>query len=57
MVEGAYAPAGHLPRPVADPPAEILWIDPASDETLLRSLHYLGALVFEELAERATDRW
>ncbi|MFI2710501.1 hypothetical protein ACH495_10285 [Micromonospora sp. NPDC018662] len=56
LIEGAYAPTGHLPRPVADPPAEILWIDPASDESLLRSLHYLGALVLEELAERSVTR-
>ncbi|GHJ15393.1 hypothetical protein [Micromonospora sp. AKA38] len=56
LIEGAYAPAGLLPRPVAEPPAEILWIDPASDESLLRSLHYLGALVLEELAERTADR-
>jgi hypothetical protein len=52
LVEGAYAPAGPLPRPVAAPAAEILWIDPATDESLLRSLHYLGALVLEELVDR-----
>jgi len=52
LVEGAYAPAGPLPRPVAEPPAQILWIDPSEDGALLRSLHYLGILV---LAERVPD--
>lgn len=53
LIEGPYRPAGPLPRPAAQPPAEILWIDPADDEALLRSLHYLGMLV---LAERVADR-
>jgi hypothetical protein len=52
LLEGAYAPAGTLPRPVAEPPAEILWIDPLEDGALLSSLHYLGLLV---LAERVAE--
>ncbi|MFI6244553.1 hypothetical protein ACIBEF_32535 [Micromonospora sp. NPDC050795] len=51
LIEGAYAPSGVLPRPTAEPPAEILWIDPGTDESLLRSLHYLGLLVLAEPAE------
>ena len=42
LVSSFYEPDGPLPRPVALPPAQVLWIDPASDETLLTSLHEAG---------------
>jgi hypothetical protein len=38
------------PRPAEVPPGELFWLDPASDESLLRSLHRAGVVV---LAGRA----
>jgi hypothetical protein len=38
LVEGCYAPDGPLPRPTGD----LVWIDPRTDEALLRSLHGIG---------------
>ena len=45
LVAAFYQPAGERPRPVAVPPGEIVWLDPATEESLLRSLHRAGAVV------------
>lgn len=42
LVSSFYAPAGQLPRPQATGVGEIIWIDPQTPESLLRSLHAAG---------------
>jgi hypothetical protein len=42
LVTSFYAPAGQLPRPQAAGDGEIIWIDPQTAESLLRSLHAAG---------------
>jgi hypothetical protein len=42
LVSAFYEPDGTLPRPRAAAGGQILWIDPATDQTLLVSLHEAG---------------
>jgi len=42
LVSAFYQPDGTLPRPQASGGGQVLWIDPATDETLLVSLHQAG---------------
>jgi hypothetical protein len=44
LVTTFYTPTGELPAPAAADPAGLIWIDPTSAETLLRSLHRAGAV-------------
>jgi hypothetical protein len=45
LVSAFYAPAGELPRPQAAAGSEIIWIDPRTAESLLRSLHAVGWII------------
>jgi hypothetical protein len=51
LVESFYQPDGELPRPVAIAPGEIIWLDPCEDESLLASLHYVGAIVLAVITQ------
>lgn len=42
LVSAFYEPDGTLPRPLASGAGQILWVDPATDQTLLVSLHEAG---------------
>jgi hypothetical protein len=45
LVAAFYQPVGEHPRPAAVPPGQLRWLDPASEESLLRSLHRVGVVV------------
>lgn len=44
LLAHAYSPAGMLPKPEVGDTAEIWWIDPSDEESLLTSLHDVGYL-------------
>jgi len=44
LVTSFYAPAGERPRPAEDG-GQIIWIDPATDDSLLTSLHDTGWII------------
>ena len=48
LLDCFYAPVTDVPRPVAVAPGEILWLRPATDADLLRSLAGLGVVVLSE---------
>jgi hypothetical protein len=45
LVSAFYAPTGQLPRPQAAEGSQIIWIDPQTAESLLRSLHAAGWII------------
>jgi len=56
LVTSFYAPHTDTPQPTAEPPGEILWIDPSDDRSLLLSLHRIGIIVVAERESSESDR-
>lgn len=44
LVDTFYRPIGTVPRPTADNEETLIWLDPASDQSLLTSGHLAGAI-------------
>jgi len=51
LVTSFYAPHAARPRPQASAPGQIAWIDPSTDESLLRSLHDAGWVTLSARSE------
>ncbi len=54
LVTSFYVPIGVLPRPVAEPPGQIVWLDPADEFSLLAGLHEVGMIDLAERSEPAS---
>ena len=48
LVDSFYQPASDLPRPEAADAGELVWLEPASEYALLRSLHEAGLVQLAE---------
>jgi hypothetical protein len=53
LVSAFYQPDGPVPRPQADGGGQVLWIDTATEETLLASLHGAGWITVNARADGA----